>query len=33
MWIVINALLVYNIAVRSGRSRRVPQLGGQPSAQ
>ena len=33
MWIVVNALLLYNIAVRSGRFEVVPGLADRQSAQ
>ena len=33
MWIVVNALLLYNIAVEFGAVRRLSRLGAQPSAE
>ena len=33
MWIVVNALLLYNIAVESEAVRRVPGMGSQPPAE
>ena len=33
MWIVVNALLLYNVAVESEAVRRLPRMGPQPLAE